>query len=116
MRRSANERRASDPPQGGACEGGATFAAVCATLADAMDLSAEQIELEARARRALAVYRAEAFDNIDVAGLSARTPLPVDIIRWIGRRLALSARSTAGFQEGREIAAAADALITSGPQ
>ena len=81
-----------------------------------MDLSAERIELEARARRALALFRAEAFDNIDVAGLSARTPIPVETVRWIGRRLALSARSTAGFQEGREIAAAAEALIKSGPQ
>ena len=80
-----------------------------------MDLSAERIELEARARHALDVYRAEAFDNIDVAGLSAKAPIPVETVRWIGRRLALSARSTAGFQEGREIAAAAEALIKSGP-
>jgi hypothetical protein len=76
-----------------------------------MDRGSAQKALEERARGALALYRASAFDNVDVAAFAAAERLPLEKIRWIGRRLALSARSTGGFQEGREIAAAAEALM-----
>ena len=73
--------------------------------------SAAHEALEARARRALAHYRASAFDNVDVEAIVAAKELTLEKIRWIGRRLALSAGSTQGFQDGREIAAAAKALM-----
>ncbi len=76
-----------------------------------MDSQPERLALDARARRAIAIFRAQAFDIIDVDALAALAPIPLETLAWIGRRLALSARTVEGFQEGRETAAAAEALI-----
>lgn len=66
-------------------------------------------ELDARARRALADYRLEAFDNVDVARVLASTPMPLERAAWVGRCLATNGRSARAFQEGREIMSAAAA-------
>jgi len=72
----------------------------------------EAIEaLDARAQRAFAKYRASAFDHADADALRAAGVPRLERIRWIGRKLAVAARSIEGFQEGREIAAAAEALL-----
>ena len=67
--------------------------------------------LEARAQRAFAVYRVSAFDSVDAEALRTEGVPRLERIRWIGRKLTLAARSTEGFQEGREIVAAAEALL-----
>ncbi len=70
--------------------------------------------LEARAQRAFADYRVSAFDHADVDALRIAGVSRLERIRWIGRKLTLAARSTEGFQEGREIVAAAEALLRAG--
>ena len=67
--------------------------------------------LEARAQRAFADYRVSAFDHADADALRVAGVSRLERIRWIGRKLTLAARSTEGFQEGREIVAAAEALL-----
>ena len=57
--------------------------------------------VEQRARAALIAYRAEAFDNVDVDGILAAPALSPERIGWIGRHLAINARSAAGFEAGR---------------
>ena len=59
--------------------------------------------VEIRARAALIAYRAEAFDNIDVDAILAAPVLSPERIGWIGRHLALNARSAAGFEAGRDL-------------
>jgi len=70
--------------------------------------------LEARAQRAFACYRVSAFDSVDEEALRTERVPRLERIRWIGRKLTLAARSTEGFQEGREIVAAAEALLRAG--
>ena len=59
--------------------------------------------MEQRARAALIAYRAEAFDNVDVDGILAAPVLSPERIGWIGRHLALHARSASGFEAGRDL-------------
>ena len=59
--------------------------------------------MDLRARAALIAYRAEAFDNVDVDGILAAPALSPERIGWIGRDLALNARSAAGFEAGRDL-------------
>jgi hypothetical protein len=61
--------------------------------------------LDARCRDALRTYRLDAFDNIDVAALLARSRLSAREIRWIGRHLIQNGRALAAYRDGQAILA-----------
>ena len=63
--------------------------------------------LDARCRSAVSAYRADAFDNVDIARLLGRERLSLDDVRWIGRHLMENGRALAAYSEGQAILAEA---------
>lgn len=64
-------------------------------------------DLDAMCREAVAAWRLQAFDNIDVAGLLAARPIARHTALWIGRHLMRNSRRLDAYRAGQAIVALA---------